>query len=308
MLCFTIYIIAEKAGKTRGGGPFRTLIIKLTIRPYPDIPIEIQGIFRGALALIWERRKTMPRYIKKTWAGDVYEAKEYFSPRQRGKTYKRGMKENLSPEEVQEYNLTETRKRCARMINANFRAGDLFLTMMHREKVGIEEALRKLRNFIKRLKRRRKRMGLEPLKYIYVTETGKKGREHHHMVINAMDISIKELSEIWGHGRMMVSRLEPGGDYTGLAFYITKENYKEYGRRWNGSRNLEKPKEKIIEVTKSRKLHVPKGYKVLEEIQYYSEITGFTRYIKALRIGGTDYGEGFTQGREPHIQHTDREG
>ena len=151
-------------------------------------------------------------------------------------------------------------------------------------------------------------MGLEPLKYIYVTETGKKGREHHHMVINAMDISIKELSEIWGHGRMMVSRLEPGGDYTGLAFYITKENYKEYGRRWNGSRNLEKPKEKIIEVTKSRKLHVPKGYKVLEEIQYYSEITGFTRYIKALRIGGTDYGEGFTQGREPHIQHTDREG
>ena len=62
------------------------------------------------------------------------------------------------------------------------------------------------------------------------------------MIINDMDVTLKELTELWGLGRVMISRLEPGGDYTGLAFYITKENYKEYGRRWNGSRNLEKPK------------------------------------------------------------------
>ncbi len=245
----------------------------------------------------------MPRYLKKIWAGDVYEAKEYNHTGQRGKGAERAMRENISPEKIAEYNFLQTRKKCGRMINANFREGDLFLTLTYRERVGMEAALRLCRNFIARLKRLRKKMGLDALKYIYVIETGKKGREHIHMIINAMDVTLKELTELWGLGRVMVSRLEPGGDYTGLAFYITKENYKEYGRRWNGSRNLIKPRETVTEVTKSRRLRVPKQYRVVEEINYYSEVTGFTRYLKAIRIGGADYGEGGT-----HEQYFDGEG
>lgn len=245
----------------------------------------------------------MPRYLKKIWAGDVYEAKEYNSQRQKGKGCERAMRENISPEKIAEYNFLETRKKCGRMINANFKAGDLFLTLTYRKQVGIEDALRLFRNFIGRLKRLRKRKGLDALKYIYVIETGKKGREHLHMIINDMDVTLKELTELWGLGRVMISRLEPGGDYTGLAFYITKENYKEYGRRWNGSRNLEKPKETVTEVVKSRRLRVPKNYRVVEEINYYSDMTGFTRYMKAIRIGGEDYGEG-----KPHEQYFDGEG
>lgn len=248
----------------------------------------------------------MPRYLKKIWAGDVYEAKEYSSTRQRGKGYQRSMKENISTEEMQEYNVMESRKKCGRMINANFGEGDLFLTLTHREAVGMKDALRLLRNFIGRLKRLRKRKGYDALKYIYVTETGKKGREHHHMIINSMDMTLKELSELWGLGRVMISRLEPGGDYTGLAFYITKENYKEYGRRWNGSRNLTKPRETVTEIKKSRKLTAPKGYKVIEEFSYYSEMTGYTRYLKAIRNGGTDYGE--NKERKSFLQHIDGEG
>ena len=245
----------------------------------------------------------MPRYLKKIWAGDVYEAKEYNSQRQKGKGCERAMRENISPEKIAEYNFLETRKKCGRMINANFKAGDLFLTLTYRKQVGIEDALRLFRNFIWRLKRLRKRKGLDALKYIYVIETGKKGREHLHMIVNDMDVTLKELTELWGLGRVMISRLEPGGDYTGLAFYITKENYKEYGRRWNGSRNLEKPKETVTEVVKSRRLRVPKNYRVVEEINYYSDMTGFTRYMKAIRIGGEDYGEG-----KPHEQYFDGEG
>ena len=245
----------------------------------------------------------MPRYLKKIWAGDVYEAKEYNSQRQKGKGCERAMRENISPEKIAEYNFLETRKKCGRIINANFKAGDLFLTLTYRKRVGIEDALRLFRNFIWRLKRLRKRKGLDALKYIYVIETGKKGREHLHMIINDMDVTLKELTELWGLGRVMISRLEPGGDYTGLAFYITKEKYKEYGRRWNGSRNSEKPKETVTEVAKSRRLRVPKNYRVVEEINYYSDMTGFTRYMKAIRIGGEDYGEG-----KPHEQYFDGEG
>ena len=84
----------------------------------------------------------MPRYLKKIWAGDVYEAKEYNSPRQKGKGCERAMRENISPEKIAEYNFLETRKKCGRMINANFKAGDIFLTLTYRERVGIEDALR----------------------------------------------------------------------------------------------------------------------------------------------------------------------
>lgn len=250
----------------------------------------------------------MPRYIKRIWAGDVYEEKIYFSPRERGMSCERAAKENLSSEEMAEYNCMEARRKCARMVNANFRQGDLFLTLTFRERVDVENALRLFRNFISRLKRLRKRKGYSELKYLYVMESKRK-REHIHLLINKMDISMKEISEVWGLGRVMVSILEPGGDYTGLAYYITKENYKEYGKRWSGSRNLEKPKVKVTLVSEeknTKRLLVPKNYKVIEEVQYYSEITGHTRYVRAVKIGGEDYGNG-KEGK-PHMEHPDGEG
>lgn len=250
----------------------------------------------------------MPRYLKRIWAGDVYEEKIYFSPRERGISCERAAKENLSTEKMEEYNCLEAKRRCARMVNTNFKEGDLFLTLTFRERVDIKTALRLFRNFIERLKRLRKRKGYSELKYLYVVESKRK-REHIHLLINKMEISMKELSEVWGLGRVMVSILEPGGDYTGLAFYITKENYKEYGKRWSGSRNLEKPKVKVTLVSeekKTKRLRVPKNYKVIEEVQYYSEITGHTRYVRAVKIGGEDYGNG--KEGQPHMEHPDGEG
>lgn len=250
----------------------------------------------------------MPRYLKRIWAGDVYEEKIYFSPRERGISCERAARENLSSEEMAEYNCLEAKRRCARMVNTNFKEGDLFLTLTFRERVDIKTALRLFRNFIDRLKRLRKRKGYAELKYLYVVERKNK-REHVHLLINKMDLTMKELKEVWGLGRVMVSILEPGGDYTGLAYYITKENYKEYGKRWSGSRNLEKPKVKVTLVSeekKTKRLRVPKNYKVIEEVQYYSEITGHTRYVRAVKIGGEDYGNG--KEGEPHMEHPDGEG
>lgn len=250
----------------------------------------------------------MPKYLKRIWAGDVYEEKIYFSPRERGISCERAAKENLSTEKMEEYNCLEAKRRCARMVNTNFKEGDLFLTLTFRERVDIKTALRLFRNFIERLKRLRKRKGYAELKYLYVVERKNK-REHVHLLINKMDLTMKELKEVWGLGRVMVSILEPGGDYTGLAYYITKENYKEYGKRWSGSRNLEKPKVKVTLVSeekKTKRLRVPKNYKVIEEVQYYSEITGHTRYVRAVKIGGEDYGNG--KEGQPHMEHPDGEG
>ncbi len=57
-----------------------------------------------------------------------------------------------------------------------------------------------MRNYIRRIQRLRKKRGLPPLKYIAVTERGKKGgRYHHHITING-GIDRDELESLWGLG------------------------------------------------------------------------------------------------------------
>ena len=236
----------------------------------------------------------MPRYRKHIWAGDVYECEEYFSPRAIGKKYNRGQNELLTSEEQKERNLKIARRKLSRLINTNFRQGDLFITLTYRKRLSREEIKRELRNFLDRLRRWRKKRGISALKYIVVTET-ESGREHHHFLANSMDITLKELTELWGNGRVMISQLEPGGDYTGLARYITKENVKEYEKRWTTSRNLEQPKvvvKKMKSVKPKKRPQAPKGYSVVESSEYFTEDIGAVRYLKAIKIGGEDYGAG----------------
>ena len=236
----------------------------------------------------------MPRYRKHIWAGDVYECEEYYSPRAIGKKYNRGQNELLTSEEQKERNLKLARRKLSRLINANFRQGDLFITLTYRSRLSREEIKKQLRNFLDRLRRWRKKKSLPAIKYIVVTES-ESGREHHHLLVNAMDITLKELTKLWGLGRVMISQLEPGGDYTGLARYITKENIKEYEKRWSTSRNLLQPKvivKKIKSANFKKKPQAPKGYVVVESSEYFAEEIGPIRYLKAIRIGGDDYGAG----------------
>lgn len=249
----------------------------------------------------------MPRYIKKIWSGDVYEAEEYYSPRCIGKNYERGRNELLTSKEQQERNLRYARKKLSRKINANFKRGDLFITLTHIDRVDYVEARHQLGNFLKRLKRWRKKHGLEPLKYIAVTEEGKSKRKHHHLIINGMGISLQELTDLWGLGRVMVSQLEPGGDYTGLAKYITKECLPDRSKRWTCSRNLVDPKIKVVEMKSEkpkRRMTVPKGYREVERYEYISDEIGGMRYLKAIRLGGEDYAEGGKQDEQSYFDGT----
>lgn len=68
----------------------------------------------------------MPRYLKKNLGGGCIRAKEYNSPRQKGKGCERAMRENISPEKIAEYNFLETRKKCGRMIKRKLQGGGHF--------------------------------------------------------------------------------------------------------------------------------------------------------------------------------------
>jgi hypothetical protein len=105
-------------------------------------------------------------------------------------------------------------------------------------------------------------------------------------------MSLDDISEFWEHGRVIVSKLDPRGDYTGLANYITKQSARGiHKKRWSQSRNLKKPVRIRKEVKRNGLIKAPKGYKIIQQELYASEVTGEMQYVEAIRIGGADYAQ-----------------
>lgn len=152
----------------------------------------------------------------------------------------------------QNLNERNSRKRCERLIAANFGDGDIWITLTYSkeyEPASIQVAKRNMQNYVRRLNTYRKKQGLGNAKYIYVTECGDKGRIHHHMIMSG-DIDLDTAEKLWMYGgRNQVRRAREDKDgLTGMARYITKPKGKgkeenKNQKIWTGSRNLEKPAE-----------------------------------------------------------------
>lgn len=157
------------------------------------------------------------------------------------------------------YNQHCAESKLERIVMENFPFNSLFYNPTYNDEhlpKDDEAAKKSIRNFIRRLKRYRKKKGLPDLKYIITTEKGKRSeRYHHHLIINCGDMSIAELDKIWGNGYAYSSTVvfDKCG-CPGLCKYFCKgkkpENFIEkqdndgltVGNRWSGSRNLVKPK------------------------------------------------------------------
>lgn len=155
------------------------------------------------------------------------------------------IKKGKSREAQINLNNKNARKTITRLLNTNFTKDDLMISLTYdSEHLPTEdEARRDIQNYIKRIKRYRKRNGLPELKYLYVIEfsnkPSKKIRVHHHIVMNCMDRDKAE--ELWGKGFANTRRLEPNDfGLEGVARYIAKDL--QGSRRWSRSRNLKQPK------------------------------------------------------------------
>lgn len=106
-----------------------------------------------------------------------------------------------------------------RLLNTNFVKGDLLITLTYKDGYypTLERARKDINNYIKALKRERKKQGLDELKYIYVIEyvpegeDTKKVRIHHHIIINAMDRDVAESK--WKFGRSESKIAQPDEDF-----------------------------------------------------------------------------------------------
>jgi len=150
-------------------------------------------------------------------------------------------------------NERNSRNALTRIAYLNFSQADLALHLTYSaEPENVEAAERILDNYIKRIRRRYRKLGIE-LKYIKRTERGKTGRVHHHLFLTG-GIDRDELEALWGHGRCNSRRLQFEGDgIDGLAAYIsgagkTKEKrQRETFRRWSCSKNCLRPEEEIVD-------------------------------------------------------------
>ena len=173
-------------------------------------------------------------------------------------------KKKPSTEAQKKLNQRHREEKLVRLLHANFTPEDLEIHLTYKgEQPGSdEEAARNLRNYIRRIQRLRKKMGLPPLKYIAVTERGKRGgRYHHHITVNG-GIDRDTLESMWEYGYANSRRLQFTEDgLAGLGRYIVKSPVGK--KAWTASKNLVDPEPK----TRDGRISGRKARELAENIQ-----------------------------------------
>ena len=227
-------------------------------------------------------------------AGNTIEVSKYYSYRHHTKGERRQTKDEPTSEAQKKVNQREAAKKLRRLMNTNFRDGDLLVRLdFFREQSpdGSNQMQSMMQKFIRKLRAEFKRLGKE-LKYIYVKEIGRRGGRHVHMVMSKCDTDI--LRKCWPHGGIHVDPLISNGQYRKIAEYFIKYAAKTeetegklIGKRWYASRNLERPKVKKRIVSAHsfrRQVKNIDGYFLEKDSLHFgiSEETGFEYFSYTL--------------------------
>lgn len=189
-----------------------------------------------------------------TLAGDTLVAEIYPAWGRKKKTEAKRARHNLTPERIQKYNEQRARFRLELLLDTNFTADDLNMTLTYTDAPTEAEARKDVKNYIARLKRERKKRGLPEMKYVYALEDERDGRKkqlHCHLVMSG-GIDRKDAEKIWRKGSAArgfanCDQLQPDKEgLRKLAFYIYDQNRgKEAAKgkhHYSCSKNLTEPK------------------------------------------------------------------
>lgn len=197
-------------------------------------------------------------YVKTTWEyAGIIEVHKHHSSRY-GDHRGRAKAAKETGEREKAGNERRRREQLYRILAANFSEGDAHATLTYKAEAPDEK--KEMRAFIRRLRRELEKRG-EDLRYVYVTEFTKKGKPHHHMVMNVTDAAL--IRKCWTAGGVHISPLFPEKDYTKLADYMLKDNGEKGKSRYTASRNLiiPKPKREVIKASDWKEIPEPaKGY------------------------------------------------
>lgn len=187
-------------------------------------------------------------------------------------------------------NRKRARRRLVQLVNANFGKGDLIVTLEyalgHQPKEEARAA-KDVRNYLARVKRRRAKLGLEPLKYVYITERTESGaygtRFHHHLMMNG-GITREEAETLWTkshNGFANSKKAQPQEKHlSGFACYLTADKTErtmekdgrnpqhKVTRAFNASRNLKEPRESVAD----KKISIRKAGRIAESAQDFDQM------------------------------------
>ena len=165
----------------------------------------------------------------------------------------RRAKTNVTREAQRRANVRRSELRLIQLVETNFTEKDMAVTLSYAGTAPDPERIDKdIRNFLGRVRRRRRQLGLDRLKYIYaiggdeMPAAGYSGkRPHVHMIMNG-GIDRDTMEAIWAKGRANADRLQPRDEgLGGIAVYFTRQKQdrpeKPGVRKWRGSRNLKQP-------------------------------------------------------------------
>lgn len=223
----------------------------------------------------------------------------------------RNRRKEQSTIKKQEQNEYSAQKQMARLINANFHAGDLLLGLdyspagMDRLEASVADhphditesgdaeadhmqqlryaADREMRLCLRRVKRELQKDGAA-LKYIAITsdmdgDTGEAVRVHHHLVINeeARDAFVKKWAELGG---VNWSPLSHQKDFTPIAEYLLRQVRRVPDeKKYVTSRNLVRPQPKDRAVFSDAEVRVPRGGKLLFRNEFRPGKPQYIRYV-----------------------------
>lgn len=157
-----------------------------------------------------------------------------------------------SAETIERRNQRNAEKTVERLVNANFKAGDIALYLTMRKETDAAELKKALTWYIKEIRREMKREGIaDAMRYLYIIEQadrdGNAVRPHIHMFVTGQ-LERDWLEEKWRarHGIANATRLVPDENgLSGFARYIQKAKRDvRRARRWACSRNCERPQPK----------------------------------------------------------------
>lgn len=190
-------------------------------------------------------------------------------PPDRGK--KRQKRRKATPEDMDRQNRYNKRKLLRRIIKANFKENDLFITCTYKKDhkpLDRKAARADRKKLIDIVRGEYKKRGYT-LKWIARTERGKRGGVHHHIIINRIPDSDLILKKAWekveGSGRAAIVHLYDNGGYADLAAYLTKSDTEdEQGRPgtwmpYSRSRNLEIPEPQRSRTTRKQIIDPPQA-------------------------------------------------
>lgn len=217
------------------------------------IPYDYEAVFTKSIEDIHEyfvEQMLKNRYkciyaLKEITAGEQFEIEIYPEFKTMDDIPEEGKVKRDNSTAQKNLNDKNSRKYVERLLNENFGNTDIWITLTYgvgEEPENMEEAIRNMQNYIRRIAYQRRKRGLPAAKYVYITEHSPDAeiRWHHHLVMDGL-LDMDTVESTWKKGRRNETRRLEKDEHglTGMSVYITKEKDRKKGeKRWNSSQNL----------------------------------------------------------------------